>query len=356
MHAGEIPLRLGVTLRCSKPKQLPRLGKVYRSALALDVHYGEIVQRPGIASLRSALKPLPCPNNAQTGQHLDSTSMALRCSKLKQPPRLALAAVVHDGESILRIGVASLSSVLKAPPCQGSRAGAVCGTRSSVYSTPSSMTSARSNKMRGASTPLAGKASNGCEDSDDGLSICSMPSGTPSSMTSARSNTRREASTPLAGKAGNISGNNSGTSSAVSSPQRRRLDGSSGAHGSTPSSMTSARSDKRRGASSGTRSSVYSTPSSLTSARSHTRRGASSSTTSARSNERRRASTPLAGKAGNLRRRLGVSSGAHGGAQSKNEAHSAIVKMHQIGPLCNSQTSSQCQVADRPVERHRFHQ
>ena len=138
----------------------------------------------------------------------------------------------------------------------------------------------------------------------------------------------------------------SGNSSAVSSPQRRRHDGSSGAHGST----TSARSTQIHGSGN---SSAVSSPQRR---RHDGSSGAHGSTTSARSNERRRASTPLAGKAGNLRRRLGVSSDAHGGAQSKNEAHSAIVKMHQIGPLCNSQTSSQCQVADKPVERHRFHQ
>ena len=41
VHGAEIVLRLGVTLRCSEPKQPPRLGKVNRAALASVVHEAE---------------------------------------------------------------------------------------------------------------------------------------------------------------------------------------------------------------------------------------------------------------------------------------------------------------------------
>ena len=113
--------------------QQENLGKVCRPAMVVEVHGGEVVLRVGIASLRSALKPPPCPNNAQTSQQLDSTSMALRCSELKQPPRLTLAAAVHDGEIILRVGVASLRSALKAPPCQKSALPAPSAARAAPF-------------------------------------------------------------------------------------------------------------------------------------------------------------------------------------------------------------------------------
>ena len=84
MHAGEAALRLGVALRCSKPKQPPRLGNVFRPTFTVVVHASEIVLRLGVA---------------------------LRCGELKQPPRLgkvlrpAFAVVVHPAELGLRLGL-----------------------------------------------------------------------------------------------------------------------------------------------------------------------------------------------------------------------------------------------------------
>ena len=85
MHFAKHMLRTGVALRCSEPKQPPRLGKVYRPALAAAVHVAEMILRLGVA---------------------------LRCSEPIQPPRLskvyrpAFAVVVHEAEIALRIGVA----------------------------------------------------------------------------------------------------------------------------------------------------------------------------------------------------------------------------------------------------------
>ena len=89
MHDAERALRIGVALRCSKPKQPPRLRKVYRPALAVAVHDAEIILR---------------------------LVVALRSREPKQPPRFskvyrpAVADTVHAAEHILRVGVALLCS------------------------------------------------------------------------------------------------------------------------------------------------------------------------------------------------------------------------------------------------------
>ena len=76
-------------MRCSEPKQPPRLGKVCRPTVAGAVHVAEIILR---------------------------ISTALRCSEPKQPPclgkvyRPAVALVVHAAEHALRTGVALLCS------------------------------------------------------------------------------------------------------------------------------------------------------------------------------------------------------------------------------------------------------
>jgi hypothetical protein len=91
MRDGTIPrhrspnLRSSVALRCSEPKQPPRLGQVHRPTFAPPVHAAEKILR---------------------------LSDALRCSEPIQPPRLGkvyrptLADVVHIAESILRLSVA----------------------------------------------------------------------------------------------------------------------------------------------------------------------------------------------------------------------------------------------------------
>ena len=101
-------------------------------------------------------------------------------------------------------------------------------------------------------------------------------------LPSVHSNGRQRNSTPLAEKASDSSGN----SSAVSSPQRRRLDGS-GANGDARPSRSA-----------------------------HLHNSGNSSGNSGA------VSSPQ-------RRRLDGSGGAHGGAPNKNEAHSAIPK-HQL--------------------------
>ena len=52
-------LRIGEALRCSEPKQLPCLGKVYRPAVALVVHAAEHALRTGVALLCSKHKLAP---------------------------------------------------------------------------------------------------------------------------------------------------------------------------------------------------------------------------------------------------------------------------------------------------------
>ena len=53
MHVAKHGLRIGVTLRCSELEQPPRLGIVYRAALAAIVHAAESALRNGVA-LRSS--------------------------------------------------------------------------------------------------------------------------------------------------------------------------------------------------------------------------------------------------------------------------------------------------------------
>ena len=96
MHVVEHIQSIAVALRCSEPKQPPRLGKVYWPAFALEVHVAEVILRIGVA---------------------------LRCSKPKEPPRLgkvcrpAFAAAVHAAEQTLRLGVTLLCSKHElAPP------------------------------------------------------------------------------------------------------------------------------------------------------------------------------------------------------------------------------------------------
>ena len=78
-----------MALRCSEPKQPPRLGKVCLAALAVAVHAAETALRLGVA---------------------------LRCSEPVQPPSLgkvywaALAAAVHVAERALRFCVALFCS------------------------------------------------------------------------------------------------------------------------------------------------------------------------------------------------------------------------------------------------------
>ena len=95
MHVAEIILRLGVALRCSEPKQPPRLGKVYRTSFAVVVHVAEYALRLGVA---------------------------LRCSEPKLLPRLgkvlrsAMAVVVHAAEFALRTGIALRCSEAQLSP------------------------------------------------------------------------------------------------------------------------------------------------------------------------------------------------------------------------------------------------
>ena len=49
MHHAETVLRIRVALRCSKPKQPPCLGKVFRPAFAAVVHEAESALRLGVA-------------------------------------------------------------------------------------------------------------------------------------------------------------------------------------------------------------------------------------------------------------------------------------------------------------------
>ena len=48
-HVAECALRLGMALRCSEPKQPPRLSIVYRPAFAVTVHAAERTLRIGVA-------------------------------------------------------------------------------------------------------------------------------------------------------------------------------------------------------------------------------------------------------------------------------------------------------------------
>ena len=48
VHEAETILRIGVALPCREPKQPPRLGQVYRPAIAVAVHDAEIMLRLGI--------------------------------------------------------------------------------------------------------------------------------------------------------------------------------------------------------------------------------------------------------------------------------------------------------------------
>ena len=59
-HASitEIELRIGVALRCSEPKQPPRLGKVCQAAFAVAVHEAESALRIVVALRRSERKPM----------------------------------------------------------------------------------------------------------------------------------------------------------------------------------------------------------------------------------------------------------------------------------------------------------
>ena len=58
MHNAEIPLRCGVALRCSQPKQPPRRGKVCQAAFAVAVHEAESALRIVVALRRNELKPM----------------------------------------------------------------------------------------------------------------------------------------------------------------------------------------------------------------------------------------------------------------------------------------------------------
>ena len=84
-------------MRCSEPKQPPRLSKVYRPTMADTVHRAEHTLRTGVA---------------------------LRCSEPVQPPclgkvyRPAVALVVHAAEHALRTGIALLCSKHKLAPSE----------------------------------------------------------------------------------------------------------------------------------------------------------------------------------------------------------------------------------------------
>ena len=49
MHVAEHILRIDLALRCSEPKQPPRLCRVLRPAFASAVHAGEHILRTGVA-------------------------------------------------------------------------------------------------------------------------------------------------------------------------------------------------------------------------------------------------------------------------------------------------------------------
>jgi hypothetical protein len=56
VHDAERTLRIGVALRCSEPKQPPRLGIVFRPAFAAAVHEAEQILLIGVA-LRCSSEP-----------------------------------------------------------------------------------------------------------------------------------------------------------------------------------------------------------------------------------------------------------------------------------------------------------
>jgi len=51
VHVAELGLRLGLALRCSEPKQPPRLCKVWWPAFAFVVHAAEYDLRLGVSLL-----------------------------------------------------------------------------------------------------------------------------------------------------------------------------------------------------------------------------------------------------------------------------------------------------------------
>ena len=121
-------LRFGVALRCSEPIQPPRLGKVYRPALAVAVHDAETVLRIGVpcaaaspssrlASAKSTGPPRPrgaCRRDCTAHWRGPALQRAHTAASPRQSLLPTLAVVVHVAERALRLGVALFCS--KAEP------------------------------------------------------------------------------------------------------------------------------------------------------------------------------------------------------------------------------------------------